>query len=289
MWGVLPVALSVVLEVLDVYTLSWFRFLVAFGLLFVYLSFRGKLPKLKTLLATPWNLLLGAAVFLAVHYLLFLQGLAETSAANAQVLIQLAPVLLGLGALVVFKERYTRQQWAGLGILGLGFGLFFIEQLQTLVTAPSQYLFGSGVMVIAAATWAGYALAQKQLLKTLPSTNVMLVVYGGCVLLLSPTIQPARLLTLDLWHGGVLLFCALNTVLAYGAFAEALEHWEASRVSAVLTLTPMVTLALAVVLSLLWPAVVTPERITFLGFIGVLLVVVGSITIALGRDGSARV
>lgn len=283
LWGILPIALTVTLQVLDVYTLTWFRFLTAFGLLAVYLARRHQLPELRKLRSNSLRLLAIATVFLGMNYLFFLQGLAKTTPANAQVLVQLAPVLFGLGAITIFKERYTLRQWLGLSMLTLGFILFFQEQLRTLITAPTTYLLGSSLIVVAAVTWAVYALAQKQLLLILPSSNIMLIIYGGCALIFSPVATPQTILTLSPLHLSLLLFCGLNTLVAYGAFAEALEHWEASRVSAVLATTPIVTLGSVWTASSLMPTLIAPERLTTLGLLGAVLVVSGSITIALGK------
>lgn len=284
LWGVLPIALKVTLQALDVYTVTWFRFLAAFGLLGIYLAGRRQLPKLHQLGRDVWKLLAIAAVFLGLNYLLFLQGLAQTSAANAEVLIQLAPVLFAVGAIAFFKERYTLRQWLGMAVLTLGFALFFHEQLKTLVTAANQYLIGSSLIVIAAAAWAIYALAQKQLLQTLSSFSVMLIIYGGCALFFTPIATPETILKLSPLHLGMLLFCGLNTLIAYGAFAEALEHWEASRVSAVLALAPIVTLLSVEAVSSLMPNLIAPEPLTILGVVGAILVVAGSMAIALGRQ-----
>lgn len=283
LWGVLPIALKVTLQVLDVYTVTWFRFSAAFGLLAVYLVGRQKLPNLQQLNLGSFGLLAIATVFLGLNYLFFLQGLALTSANNAEVLIQLAPVMFGLGAIAIFKERYTLRQWAGMGVLTLGLALFFHEQLQSLVTAPSNYLLGSGVLVLAAITWAIYALAQKQLLQRLSSASIMLMIYGGCALLFSPFATPVKILTLNPIHLGILLFCGLNTLVAYGAFAEALAHWEASRVSAVIALAPLCTLVAVDVVSSLMPSLMAPEELTTLGVVGAILVVAGCMAIALGK------
>lgn len=283
LWGILPIALAVTLQALDVSTVSWFRFLVAFGLLAVYLAARQELPQVQKLGSTALGLLAIATLFLGLNYLFFLQGLAQTSPANAEVLIQLAPVLLGLGAIAIFKERYSLRQWVGMSVLTLGFALFFHEQLQALISAPNKYLVGSGLLVLGAVAWAVYALAQKQLLQTLPSSSIMLVVYGGCTLLFSPFAAPQRILTLSPLHWGMLLFCGLNTLVAYGAFGEALEHWEASRVSAVLALAPIVTLASVWAVSSFMPTLIAPERITALALVGAVLVVSGCMAIALGK------
>lgn len=284
LWGILPIALTVALQDLDVYTVIWFRFLVAFGLLAVYLAVQQQLPQLHKLRLTALGLLVIATGFLGLNYLFFLQGLAQTSPANAQILIQLAGVMFGLGAIVVFKESYTLRQWVGLSVLTLGFALFFHEQLHSLITAPTKYLVGSGLILLAAATWAVYALAQKQLLQSLSSSSIMLVIYGGCALMFSPVAAPQTILTLSPLHLGMLVFCALNTLVAYGAFAEALAHWEASRVSAVLALTPLVTLISVWAVSCVMPTLIAPESLTVLGLVGAVLVVSGSIAIALGKN-----
>ncbi len=283
LWGVLPIALAVTLQALDVYTVTWFRFLMAFGLLAVYLATRKQLPELQKLRSASLGLLAIATVFLGLNYLLFLQGLLQTSPTTSEVVIQLAPILLSLGALVIFKERYTLPQWIGLGVLTLGFALYFHEQLKTILTAQATYLVGNGLLVLGAATWAIYALAQKQLLQKLPSSTIMLVIYGGCVLLFSPFAKPQMLLTLSPLHLGMLLFCGFNTLIAYGAFAEALDHWEASRVSAVLALAPLVTLVSVWAVSWLTPNLIASEHLTLLGLFGAILVVAGSVAIATGK------
>ena len=79
-----------------------------------------------------------------------------------------------------------------------------------------------------------------------------------------------------------MLACCLNTLVAYGAFAEALAHWEASRVSATLAITPLVTFASVATAAWLWPDYVQAEDINGLGYSGAMLVVLGSALTALG-------
>ncbi|MEH2394320.1 MAG: DMT family transporter [Nostoc sp.] len=281
LWGILPIALTVTLQVLDVYTVIWFRFLVSFFLLAVYLGIRGKLPKLEQLFFASRKLLAIATIFLGINYFFFMQGLALTSPANAEVLIQLSTLLLGLGGLVIFKERYRLYQWIGISVLTCGYLLFFGEQLRNLITTHGTYILGSVLIVLGAAAWAIYALAQKQLLQSLSSSSIMLIIYGGCALLFTPLARVKSLFILDTLHLGMLLFCALNTLIAYSAFAESLEHWEASRVSAVLALAPIVTLISVGVVSVIAPYSIPAEHFTFIAILGAALVVTGSIAIAL--------
>jgi drug/metabolite transporter (DMT)-like permease len=295
LWGILPIALAVTLQVLDTYTIIWFRFLVSFGLLAVYLAIRRQLPSWQKLRSIPFWLLAIATLGLALNYLFFLQGLHQTSPSNAEVLIQLAAVLMGLGGVAIFKERYTIRQWTGLGVLTLGFVLFFNEQLKVLIGARTEYLIGSGIVLLGAITWAFYGLAQKQLLEKLSSANIMLSIYGGCALLFTPAAAPEKILKLlepqnfSWLHLGMLVFCALNTLIAYGAFAESLEHWEASRISAILALAPLITLAAVEVVSAIAPDLIAPEHITNLGILGAGLVVGGSMAIALGKQSTSGI
>jgi drug/metabolite transporter (DMT)-like permease len=176
---------------------------------------------------------------------------------------------------LVFRERYAFGQWLGLALVGVGLWLFFRDQW-SLQAGGAAYLRGSLVIVLGAVVWAIYALAQKQLLNRLTSPAVLLFVYVVASLALLPLASPGRLAALDAVHWAALLYCALNTLVAYGAFAEALAHWEASRVSVVLALTPILTVACVEVLHALAPGVVAPEQIGAVGFVGAFLVVAGS-------------
>jgi drug/metabolite transporter (DMT)-like permease len=284
LWGLVPVALAIVLKKLDTYTINWFRFLTAFILLGCHLARQNNLPKFAQLKSIPIYLWAIAIIGLMGNYIFFVMGLKATSPSHAEVLIQLAGVFLSLGGLLIFKERYTRYQWLGVGVLFAGFIGFFSEQLKAIATGMSQqYINGSFMLVIAAVTWAMYALVQKQLLTKLDSTHIMWVIYGACGLLFWTVAKPQTLMQLDAIEWMALIFCGLNTVVAYGAFAESLQHWEASRVSAILSLAPIFTIAAMSITAKIAPGLVTPERITILGLCGAILVVAGSMSISLGK------
>jgi len=163
-------------------------------------------------------------------------------------------------------------------------GLSDTLPLISLLSRCTEFFQKSNRSPIGAVTWAVYALAQKQLLQSLSSPSIMLIIYGVCTLLFTPFANPKIIFTLNPLHWGMLLFCALNTLIAYGAFAESLEHWEASRISAVLALAPIVTLISVWLVSVITPNLITPEHFSFIGIIGAVLVVTGSVAIALGKN-----
>ena len=168
------------------------------------------------------------------------------------------------------------------GVLLAGLGLFFRSQLAALARDLDRYLSGVALIGTAAVSWAVYGLAQKQLLRALPSQALMLCIYVGCMVCFLPWSHPAALAGLSAGAFALLLFCAANTVLAYGAFAAALEHWEASRVSAVLALTPLATLGFAALGARFSPDVFAPESLSPASLAGAGLVVVGSLLTSLG-------
>ena len=283
-WATLPIALKIALDVLDPITLTWFRFLVAALFTAAWLGLRGKLRGPRAgyggLGRRGWLMLLIAAVMLVGNYVFYLLGVQHTTPANAQLLIQLAPLLMALGGIWVFGERFRAAQWFGLALLALGMALFFADQLAAAARAPG-YVLGSALVIVGAVVWAVYALLQKQLLVKLGSMQILLFIYVVATLMLLPFAHPATLLQLDALHWAVLAFCAFNTIGAYGAFAEALAHWEASRVSAILATTPLLCIAAITGVHALWPQWLAPERITALGWIGASLVVAGSAAVSL--------
>ncbi len=282
LWGVLPLILEIALRRVDASTLVWFRFLVAAALLGAWLAARGELPRLGALARSDRWLLAIAAAALAANYISYLVGLDRTTPANAQVLIQLAPLLLGLGGILVFGERYTRFQWTGFGAIVAGLAGFFASQLSALGSDGGVYRSGVFLIGVASATWAVYGLAQKQLLRALSSQGVMLCIYAGCALVFWPFATPATLYDLSLADAVAVAFCALNTLVAYGAFAAALAHAEASRVSAVLALTPLATLAFSAAGRHWLPGSIAVESLSFASWAGAALVVSGSLLTALG-------
>ena len=136
------------------------------------------------------------------------------------------------------------------------------------------------IIILAAVAWAAYALAQKQLLRQLASENIMLLIYAAGILIFILPADLISVLELNQSGLGLLIFASVNTLIAYGAFAEALDHWEAARVSAVLAITPLLTLGWMA----LYSAVVgdiEPEPLNTLSLVGAVLVVAGSILMSL--------
>ncbi len=124
MWATLPIALKMVLPKLDPVTLTWYRFSLAAFVLNSFLLLRGKIPT-RHMNRHILGLWLVACLGLAGNHTLYVAGLSFMAPTEATVLIQLGPVLLLLGGLLVFREPFSFVQWSGFMILLAGMACFF--------------------------------------------------------------------------------------------------------------------------------------------------------------------
>lgn len=286
LWGMLAVALTLLVRRLDPYTVTWVRMAGAGLALGAFQARRRQLPSLRTLNGRGWTIFTVGLLGLLGNYLLFIIALDYVPPATAQLVIQLAPICFLLGGLAVFGERFSRVQWTGLGLLIAGLLLFFNQRLPSLLQLSGDEGKGVAILVVSALSWAAYALAQKRLLADLPSENILLLIYVASALVLLPLANFGSLSSLDGFGWGLLAFGIFNTLAAYGAFAEALDHWEASRVSAVISLTPLLTVAVVYIAITFWPESDLGGRLDALAWLGSLVVVAGSVLAALGKDGA---
>jgi drug/metabolite transporter (DMT)-like permease len=279
-WGLMPIALKRLLDSMDAYTITWYRFLVAGGLLAIPVIRRYDLFAVIRLRGVR-TLLLAAIVGLCSNYLLYLLGLNYIPPATAQIVIQVAPIFMLLGSLLFFKEHLATAQWIGFGMLMVGQVLFFNRRLGELSFGVSELTNGVLLVLVSALAWATYALAQKQLLRTFPSGTIMLLIYLSGVVFFLPLTRPAQLFHLNRAEVLLLAFCAVGVLISYSSFAEALKRLEASRVSMVMGLTPLVTVTAMALGAPLLPNLIQPEQFNFLSIVGMVLVVAGSMLVAL--------
>jgi drug/metabolite transporter (DMT)-like permease len=281
-WGLLPIAMALLVKHLTPFTITWWRLAGSAAMLAIWLAVRGALPRLDRhlLRSLPW---LGVALAgLVGNYLCYSASLQHTTPSVSQIVIQLAPMLLLLAGLWFFHERLSRIQAFGLGILFIGLALFFNHRLPELIRPHGELSTGVALVVLSSILWASYGIAQKKLLARLTPPQILLLLFIAGMLVLWPLSRPAAALQLDLTGRLVLLFAVANTVIGYLSFAEAMAAWEISRVSALVSVGPVFTLASMALLERWLPGTLPPEGLNYLSVTGALLVIGGSVTCALG-------
>ena len=288
MWGVLPVSFVLLLGGMDTITITWYRFLVAAVIVVVFLWQRGRLPQVRQFSTQIKMVLFLAAASLVSNFLLYLSSLAYLNPESVQVLTQLAPFILMFGSIIFYKETLGWFEWVGVVLLLGGFALFFNDKLEEIFSSLNDYSPGILLVVLASVMWGVYGLLQKTLLRSIDSVQLTCLMYLGGVVLLLPFISPFTITSLNAIQLGALLFCSLNLVLAYGAFTEALFLWDAAKVSAVITLAPLITIIAMKVAAAFWPLIFTDSELNGLAYVGVVLVVAGSMLSALGHNFQGR-
>lgn len=281
LWGILPIALKELLAGMDATTIVWYRFLAAGIVLAAWLSFKGNLPNpLKATAEVRWILVV-AALGLCANYSLFSQSLNYVNGETSEAVIQLTTLFLILGGVIFYKEPFDGIQKLGTAFIVFGLVLFFHDRLSSLTSLENKETIGILIVFVAAVTWTVYALLQKRLLKSFASVQILFLIYGFSVFAMLPFISPVTLFQLSGFELALLGFCCLNTLIAYGCFAEALNLWDASKVSAVLALAPLFTIGTLKLIVLVEPSYAFSDRLTVVSLVGASFLVVGSVLAAL--------
>jgi len=281
MWGMLPVALKELLSGMDAITIVWYRFIVAAAVLLPWLAFKQQLPNL---IAVGWRIrwyLVIAAVGLSCNYYLFNYSLNFINGETTEAVIQMTTLFLILGGVVFYKEPFIGVQKLGTLLIIAGLALFFNERLVDMTSLENMETIGVLIVFVSAVAWTVYALLQKKLLETFSSVQILFFIYSFSFLVLLPFVTPGSALQLTPIQMALLGFCCLNTLVAYGCFAEALNLWDASKVSAVLALAPLFTIGSLKLTVYFYPAYEFSDRLSLLSIIGALLLVAGSVLTAL--------
>tara|TARA_B100000809_G_scaffold112481_1_gene110998 strand:+ start:11588 stop:12496 length:909 start_codon:yes stop_codon:yes gene_type:complete len=281
LWGFLPVAIKELLAGMDATTIIWYRFLVAGVVLFSWLAYKNKLPPLMRVDSrTRWFMFI-AALCLCSNYFLFSYSLNFVNGETSEAVIQLTTLFLILGGVVIYKEPFVGIQKFGTLLIVTGLLLFFNDRLLALIRFDNEETFGVVVVIVAAITWTAYALLQKKLLASFSSVQILFLIYVVSILVLLPFIKPGSLLQLTQLQLWLLVFCCINTLIAYGCFAEAMNLWDASKVSATLALAPLFTIGSLKLVVFFNPHYEFSDRLGFLALGGALLLVIGSVLTAL--------
>jgi drug/metabolite transporter (DMT)-like permease len=247
--GANAIAVKLTVQELAPFWGAGLRFAAA-GLLMLILAAatRRPLPRGRSLAGAA---LYGVVGFSASYGLAY-TGLRSVPAGTAMVFIALTPLLTFGLAIAHRQERFHLQGLVGGLIAVAGIGLVFIDQLTAHVPLGPLLL-----ILLAALAIAESSVIVKAIPRSDPfGTNAVAMLIGAALLLVpsvvtgEPWTLPAQAAT---WAavGYLVLF---GSVVMFALFVFTLQRWTASAVSYVTLLMPLVTVALA--------AVLTQERIT---------------------------
>ena len=227
----------------------------------------------------PPLLLIIAAIGLSWNYISFMLGIHYTTPSNAQLFIQIGPILLALAGFIFFREELRKKHIAGFAIAFAGFAFFYQDQLNAFFDQEAKYTAGILIIISSALAWALYAILQKKLVARYPVDSLNLFLFGLPTILYLPMSDPSALTGLHWTWWLLLLFLGANTFVSYTFMAQALRYTEANKVSIVIILNPIITFVFMGLLTYMNVKWIDPERFSVTTFIGALLVIGGAVLV----------
>jgi drug/metabolite transporter (DMT)-like permease len=193
-----------------------------------------------------WALAAAAGIFFVLDIAVWNTSLFMTSAANATLLGNDAPLLVGLGALLLFHERLKASYWSGLALALAGMAV---------IVGPDAFghtgQLGAGdlLAMLAGVFYAMYLLATQRIRARMDTLSSLWIAGAvGAVLLLAFNVIAGY----SLWGFAPHQYLALlglgliSQVAGWLAINYALGHLPASIVSVTLLAQPVLTAAFAV-------------------------------------------
>jgi drug/metabolite transporter (DMT)-like permease len=135
------------------------------------------------------------------------------------------------------------------------------------------------LILLAAIAWAVYAILQKKLVIRFSGASLNLFLFGLPTLLYLPFVNFDQLGGLNFWWWALMVFLGINTLVSYTTLALSLKYLEASRISIILIMNPVITFLLMSALGASGFSLITPEKFTLLSVIGAFVVLGGALLV----------
>jgi drug/metabolite transporter (DMT)-like permease len=214
----------------------------------IFLLFPFFLPRAKnnsSIKSWPVIFPLLAGVFTAFDLALWTSSLSYTTASNATLLGNAAPLWVALGTWLILRQQLSPAFWRGLGITLIGAALI----MGTDFMLHPRFGIGDVMATFTGFFYGGYFLfTEKSRLHFDPVSHIWLVGIGASTaLLIINLILTFPLSGFDIQTWLVFLATAIvSQLIGYMALAYALGHLPASIVSPTMVLQPVVTTILAI-------------------------------------------
>ncbi len=180
-------------------------------------------------------LLLAAGAVLACHFFAWIAAVQMTTVARAAIVFAVNPVLTGVAAWLVFRERFTLRLGVSIGLGLLGVAVIGLEGLD-----PTHgSVAGDAMALLCSVLFTAYFLLGKRLRRTLDNRVYVPALYGIAALVSFGVMLALGVELID--YDGQTWLCfglmaLIPTALGHTSFNHALKYIAASKIS-VATLT----------------------------------------------------
>ncbi len=172
-WGVNYAAIKAALREFDPYVFNALRFVLATLTLAALTRMRGPMPRIpgRDLARLALLGILGNTLY----QMIFISGIARTTAANAALIMSACPMLVALLATALGRDRLPPAAWAGVGLAVSGLALVLAAGSRNEVATGS--LAGDLLILASAATWAAYTVLASGVMARTPAAPATLITF----------------------------------------------------------------------------------------------------------------
>jgi len=249
MWAILAIALKIILNHVDSYTIVWWRFTFSFFIILIIMLFQNS-SSLK-IVKRPPVILIFAGILLGINFIGYQEGVNYSGPAVSQIVIQLGAITFALVGFLFFREKVKKINILGFLLALAGLVFFFFQELGEKAENPVNMKIGIIWLLIGAWTWTGYAVINKLVAEKFTALQVNLFLYGIPMLMFFPFANFNSLFashSIEIWL--LLIFVAINTIISYGSLSLAMKYIEANKTGVIIILNPIITFIILEIL--LW-------------------------------------
>lgn len=214
-----------------------------------------------------------------LYQVLFINGIARTTAANSSLLMATSPIFVAIYGSLLRIERANRLVWVGILLSFLGVGLLVLGGDKGLSAAVAT-IVGDLLVLGAAMMWGAYTTFSKPLLARYSPLKLtaLTMVAGTSVLVLvsAPALvhQNWSAISITAW-GGLFYSTSMAVAVAYVVWYTSVQRVGSARTAIYSSLTPVVAVLVA------WIAL--GDRMTPLQILGAVVVLAGILLTRRGR------
>lgn len=264
-WGLSFISTKILLKEIPPASIAFFRQIIAFLVLAVWLISTRKLPKItvKDFLKISF-----ASVFGIVLYFIFENtGLQYTGASNASMIVSAVPVFTLITEMLFFKHKASWKIF--LSILISILGVYLVISINGKLDFSSKSFFGNILVLLSMISWVVYTIIIKIFSSKHSSTTLTTYQTFASIFIFLPFVIPEA----SQWK--ILSFVSMANLLYLGVFCSAFAYiffiYATKRLgptisSSFLNLIPVVTVLAGFFL--------LDERISILQIAGMLLILV---------------
>lgn len=275
-WGYAFVAIKSLLAELSPLQLTVLRFFFVFLAIVFFMMYeivRGKLPP-RIDASSFWKLFALGFIGVVCYHLALNYGEMFTTASVASLIVFTSPIFTAILSKLLLNEKLTVMRVTGILLALAGAALIILADSNGNAQDHRQAVFGALIVFISTVSWSIYTVYGRKIGGSLKGINrlyysLYTMLFGSLVLLFF--IRPSTikaLLNLSFYNLiNLFILSIFSSFFGYIIWVNALEHLEASQVSAFLYLIPVFSVLFSVLLlgEKIYPVMVAGAAAIFLG------------------------